>query len=88
MPSFDAELMARLRPLFEAARDTQRAEAMSRYMREGFAFYGIQGPGQREIARGVTVRRFVRDNTSDLSGPSRREALKWLERGSDRSRAR
>jgi 3-methyladenine DNA glycosylase AlkD len=32
------------------------------------------------------VRRFVRD--SDLSGLSKREALKWLERGGDRPRAR
>ncbi len=33
------------------------------------------------------VRRFVRANGSELSGLSRREALKWLERGGQRPRA-
>lgn len=64
MPSLADELTSRLESLFEAARDRKRAEAMSRYMRDGFAFYGIQAPAQREIAR---------DATSGMSAPTSSE---------------
>lgn len=44
------------RQTFEAAADTERAQAMARYMRDRFAFYGIPTPTRRLITRDLSVR--------------------------------
>ncbi len=49
-----AVLLDRLRELFEAARDPERAASAAAYMREKFVFYGIAAPEQRRIARVAT----------------------------------
>lgn len=48
-----AELLGRLTPAFEAARDPERAAGARAYMRDQFAFLGIPAPAQRVIAREV-----------------------------------
>jgi 3-methyladenine DNA glycosylase AlkD len=49
------EVLARLRPTYEAARDPARAPAMVAYMRDRFPFLGIGAPTQKVLARTVTA---------------------------------
>ena len=82
-------VLGRLTRMYEAARDPVRAGPMAAYMRHQFALLGIGAPEQRALTRGVldgeyasvapdTVRAFVVEHATDLSGLSRREALKNL----------
>jgi 3-methyladenine DNA glycosylase AlkD len=53
VPPLAAEVLARLQQVYAAARDPQRAEPMTAYMRDQFPFLGIPAPAQRALARQV-----------------------------------
>jgi 3-methyladenine DNA glycosylase AlkD len=48
-----AEVLERLRTMYDSARDPERAAPMAAYMRDRFAFLGIPAPAQRALARQV-----------------------------------
>jgi 3-methyladenine DNA glycosylase AlkD len=49
------ELLGRLIPAFEAAREPERAVRAAAYMRDQFDFLGFSTPAQRALARGVVA---------------------------------
>jgi 3-methyladenine DNA glycosylase AlkD len=53
MTDLAAEVLERLRTVYGAARDPERAAPMAAYMRDQFAFLGIPAPAQRALARQV-----------------------------------
>jgi hypothetical protein len=53
--SLPEELLGRLVPAFEAAREPERAVPAAAYMRDQFAFLGFSTPAQRALARGVVA---------------------------------